>query len=413
MHDISDADAILFATCVVIESTERKIMKRLRELSSLGVPMAVTGCAGSVIPENLRGAVPHAIIFAPGDTDGPVKYLVGAAGRAGIAAANESCPNPRIQSGAASRAPPKKPRLACVAEIPFTGNGEVVAPIPIASGCTGSCSYCITKIARGGLKSKPVKSVLAEASDALERGAVELQLCAQDAGVYGKDIGSSLSELVEAVCSLEGDFMVRVGMANPGSVKDSFYDLLDAFDNPKVFKFLHLPVQSGDDDILASMNRRHTADEATGMMKSFRKRFPESTISTDVIVGYPGEVPKSHEATKRFLELTRPDSINVTRYSHRPGTAAAGLDGAPGGRTVKARSRELTAMRKRIATENNMQWLGKTLEVLATELGKGPSTRARSAGYKHAIIARRVGLGKRYVVRIERANGINLFGKIE
>jgi threonylcarbamoyladenosine tRNA methylthiotransferase CDKAL1 len=102
------------------------------------------------------------------------------------------------------------------------------------------------------LKSKPVKSVLAEASDALERGAVELQLCAQDAGVYGKDIGSSLSELVEAVCSLEGDFMVRVGMANPGSVKDSFYDLLDAFDNPKVFKFLHLPVQSGDDDILAS-----------------------------------------------------------------------------------------------------------------------------------------------------------------
>jgi tRNA A37 methylthiotransferase MiaB len=122
MHDISDADAILFATCVVIESTERKIMKRLRELSSLGVPMAVTGCAGSVIPENLRGAVPHAIIFAPGDTDGPVKYLVGAAGRAGIAAANESCPNPRIQSGAASRAPPKKPRLACVAEIPFTGN---------------------------------------------------------------------------------------------------------------------------------------------------------------------------------------------------------------------------------------------------------------------------------------------------
>ena len=392
---------VLVATCIVIDSTERKVMKRLRQLSSLNIPIAVTGCAGPVCSDKVRKAAPDAVLFAPGDLAGPTKYLNGVA-----------CRVEETAKAAASRASTKRPRLTCVTKLPFTGKEDVVCPIPIASGCKGACTYCITKKARGGLKSRPVREIIAEAKHSLNRGAVELHLCAQDTGVYGTDIGSSLTELLESVCAIDGDFMVRVGMMNPGSVMCSFPELLDAFCDPKIYKFMHLPVQSGDDAILSSMGRQYAATAALGMMGSFRRRFPESTISTDVIVGYPGEGSGAYGATRRFLELARPDMVNVTRFSPRPGTAAAGMAGIPHGRVIKARSRELSSLWLAIAAENNRQWLGKRMCVMADEPGKGSTTMARTSGYKLVVIPKRVVLGRRYVVTVDRTNSINLYGKI-
>jgi MiaB/RimO family radical SAM methylthiotransferase len=253
--------------------------------------------------------------------------------------------------------------------------------------------------------------VLDEARAAISAGAAEIQLCAQDAAAYGADSGRALPELVGAVAGLPGEFMVRVGMMSPTTARAVFAELLESYESPKVFKFLHLPVQSGDDGMLAAMGRGYAASEAIGMIAAFRSRFPESTIATDVIVGFPGEGSAAHEATVRFIEAARPDIVNVTRFSPRPGTAAAAMGGIPHGRATKARSRELTTVRKRLAAMNSRAFVGTQTSVFATERGRRGTTLARTRGYRQVVIRGDMRLGKWYDVTIFKSTHINLFGE--
>jgi MiaB-like tRNA modifying enzyme len=393
------ASVILLATCVVIDSTERKVLRRARALAKTGVPIIVAGCASATCANKVREAAPDAAICKPG--------AVGSADTMLLAVA-KSCPKV-VTKDCAPIAPP---RVATASRVPFTRSGDRVCPIPIASGCRGSCAYCITRIARGALQSRSVDDVVADSQKAVDDGAVEIQLCAQDAAVFGDDTGESLPDLISAVCRIDGDFMVRVGMMNPEGVARQMPALLGAYDDPKVFKFLHLPVQSGDDSILDAMGRRYSSEDARNIMAAFRGRFPGATISTDVIVGFPGEGMPEHRATLDFISQTRPDIVNVTRYSPRPGTRAYGM-APPHGRTVKARSRELAELRFPIALENNRRFVGEDLGVLSTEAGKGETTLARTRDYRQVALSGRIALGKRYIAHIFRATSINLFGKCQ
>jgi threonylcarbamoyladenosine tRNA methylthiotransferase CDKAL1 len=394
----SKASVALLATCVVIESTERKMLKRLRALHDAGLSVVMMGCMGATRGEKAREVCPGVVIAPPGDIKAALALL-------------ENLDRPARPISKKAGTPLKPPRLVAAARQPFCTKGDVIFPVPISSGCRGTCSYCITKLARGDIQSRTVRAIREEVKRALAAGAKEIQLCAQDSAAFGIDRGERLPDLVRSIASSEGNFMVRVGMMNPSMLAPILKETIEAFGHPKVYKFLHLPVQSGADTMLKAMGRRYTEIEWERQIAKFRKKYPDLTLSTDVIVGFPGEADEAHRATIAMLKRVKPDIVNVTRFSPRPGTLAFNMKGDPPGAAVKARSRELTELRFIIALSINKRQIGKHYRVLTTERGKGETTLSRTTTYKQVIIKDRLPLGRFVGVEIVGATRINLVGK--
>ena len=193
-----------------------------------------------------------------------------------------------------------------------------VGIVQIAQGCRGRCSYCITRRARGRLKSIPLHDILDEVRHLVAAGAVEIQLTAQDVSVWGTDLNTDLSVLLTAIARIPGKFRVRVGMMNPAGVTGCLDRLVRTFDHEKIFTFIHLPLQSGSDHILFAMKREYTSDEFFTIVEVFRAEFPDISIATDMIVGFPGETPDDFAASVGAVERIRPQKVNITKYSRRP-----------------------------------------------------------------------------------------------
>ena len=243
----------------------------------------------------------------------------------------------------------------------------------------------------------------------MDRGAKEIKLTGQDTAAWGVDAGSSLPRLLAAITALPGDFRVRVGMADPLAVGPIVDELIDAYGSEKVFKFLHLPVQSGDDAILERMKREYTVEDFERIARRFRATFPELTLSTDVIVGFPGETEREVAATIELLKRVRPDIVNVTRFSPRKGTPAAAWK-APVGWRVKEWSRRVTAVKARIGKETNERFVGRAMRVLTTEPGTSGTTLARTDNYKQVVLPGELPIGEFLDVRIVGATEIDLEG---
>jgi MiaB/RimO family radical SAM methylthiotransferase len=205
--------------------------------------------------------------------------------------------------------------------------------------------------------------------------------------------------------------MVRVGMMNPNSVRPILSKLSEAFRSPKVYKFVHMPVQSGSDEILEKMRRRYTADDYMNIIRFLRAKLPEISFATDVIAGFPGETDEDFAKTIKLMELTKPDKINITRYSKRPQTSAAELYDMPD-RIKKDRSRMLTKLWLELAGENNRRYLGKELEVLVTERGRGGTMKARTKNYTGVVIVGVPPIGSQQTVKIIGSGPCYLSGTI-
>jgi MiaB/RimO family radical SAM methylthiotransferase len=255
----------------------------------------------------------------------------------------------------------------------------------VAEGCNGSCNYCIVKKARGRLKSHSLQGLVAEVKRQAALGTAEVQICAQDTAAYGSDQGSDLAQLLERLAGIPGDFMLRVGMMNPNSALLIQEKLLKAFQSPKIYRFLHIPVQSGSDRILQSMGRRYSAKDFLQVAWAFRAAFPDITIITDVIVGFPGESEEDFKETLNLMKVLQPDKVNITRFSARPGTAAARLYDMPD-RIKKDRSRELTRVWLEIAAERNQRYVGEVLEARITERGRDGTMKARAENYLGLVV---------------------------
>lgn len=375
----NEADAALINTCVVIEPTERKILRRMRQLRDEGKRLMIVGCMASVSPKMLREEFPGALISGTSDY----------------------------------------PRFMKVLEEEFKCCGEATAPgepgqmvLPIAQGCNGSCSYCITKLARGDLVSYPLDELVRRVEQALIHGTKEVLVTSQDTAAYGMDGDHRLPDLLKAVCDLPGDFRVRVGMMNPDNLAEILDGMIEAYKHPKLYRFLHLPVQSGSDRIIRDMGRAYTSAEYIEMVRRMRSAVPELTLSTDVITGFPGEAETDHRHTVDLMERLRPNIINVTRFSRRPGTVADGMRGQVPGWVSKERSRELTRLRFRISTEINASKIGRVYSVLIDERGKGSSVMARTDDYLPVVIKGEHDLWNRVNVRITGHASTHLYGAI-
>jgi MiaB-like tRNA modifying enzyme len=353
-----EAQLVIVNTCAVTERTERKILRRLSELQ--GERLVVAGCLPSAIPEAVRDLRCREVL---GILSAPSGRRIGEA----------LPPEPGLPGSG------RQARDRC-------------AVVNISEGCAGRCSYCIVRRARGLLRSKTVQEVAKEVRRRLKEGAVEVQLASQDAAAYGLDLGSSLPELIDAVAEIDGDFRIRVGMMNPDQLKPILEDLISSFDDPKVYKFLHLPVQSGSAEVLQSMRRGYAPQDFLSMAARLRAAFSDLTLYTDVIAGYPGETEEDFEATEELIKRAEPDKVNVTMYSPRPGTEASRLKDMPS-RFKKDRSRRMTRLWKEIAGLRNGRYLGDEIVAQVTEMGREGTVMARSANYRKIVIFKPLHLG--------------------
>ena len=281
----------------------------------------------------------------------------------------------------------------------------------MAEGCNGSCSYCIVRKARGRLKSRPPEEIIDQIKRVAAEGAAEIQIAAQDTAAYGRDLGFSLAGLLQMAARVPGDFQLRVGMMNPDSILFQLEELIEAFSSPKVYRFLHIPLQSGSDEILQSMGRKYRAKDFLAVADAFRKKYEDITIITDIITGFPGEREEDFMESIRAIDRLQPDKVNVTRFSCRPGTGAAGMYDMPD-RIKKDRSRAMTELWLDIAARKNRRYLGRLLPCLVVESGKKGTVKARAANYLGVVVVgEKIPLGSRLMVEITGCNSFYVSGR--
>ncbi len=298
------------------------------------------------------------------------------------------------------------PRL----NLPKIRKNKIIEIIPICEGCLGApCSYCIVKKARGNLRSYPKEEIIKQARKALIKDNVkELWLTAQDTGCYGKDINSSLPELLDELIKIPKEFKIRLGMLNPNHAYELLDKLIKIYRSDKMFKFLHIPVQSGNDEILKEMKRNYTSEQFKEIIKRFRAEIPNISIATDIIVGFPGETEEQFQDSLNLIKETVPDVLNRNRYWKRPKTPAAKMKNQIDNKEKKRRSSLLTDIFKNISRMRNERWLGWTGTVLIDEKGKDNSLIARNFAYKPVIIKGDYKIGDKIKVQIKKITPFDL-----
>ena len=277
----AEADVLIYNTCAVKGPTENRIIDALKRAPK-GKKLVVAGCLPMISFERLMREARFDGVVGPAVGKGIVDVVARVLDGEKV-----------VELGGLDA----KPKL----DLPRVKSNPVVSVVPVNYGCLGSCAYCCVVFARGHLRSYSIKEVAERVQSDFAAGAKEFWVTSQDTACYGRDLGSNLAELLEALGGLAGDFKVRVGMMTPNMVTDMQAKLIGAFRSDKVFKFLHLPVQSGDDETLKRMRRFYTAEQFKGIVEAFRAEFPDLTLATDVIVGFPGETAEAFEKTLKLL----------------------------------------------------------------------------------------------------------------
>ncbi|KAJ1547874.1 Threonylcarbamoyladenosine tRNA methylthiotransferase [Nowakowskiella sp. JEL0078] len=279
-------------------------------------------------------------------------------------------------------------------DLPKIRKNPFIEIIPINTGCLNQCTYCKTKHARGDLGSYPISEITARVDSVLSEGVLEIWLTSEDTGAYGRDIGTDIIKLLRAIIktmdnhSLKNpnskDAMLRVGMTNPPYILEHLDSIGEILRNPRVYSFLHVPVQCGSDKVLNSMRRMYTRQDFIRVVDVLKKDIPGISIATDIICGFPTETEDDFEETLSLLEMYRFPVIHISQFYPRPGTPAARM---PRINTdiVKKRSRAVTKFFDSYFPYTNA--MGSTLEVLVTERSSdGHSFVAHDKFYRQVLI---------------------------
>ena len=416
---LKEAEAVIVNTCAVTERTERKVLRRLRQLE--GERLVVAGCLAEALPDSISGISCRKVVgllngarataLADLFGDSPSRRQAGQESmpNASLSCSPSSSPSSLPQSSAPASSLPTSPHPT--SSLSTSSLCSLCSIINVAEGCNGSCSYCIVRKARGRLKSRPPEEIIDQIKRVAAEGAAEIQIAAQDTAAYGRDLGFSLAGLLQMAARVPGDFQLRVGMMNPDSILFQLEELIEAFSSPKVYRFLHIPLQSGSDEILQSMGRKYRAKDFLAVADAFRKKYEDITIITDIITGFPGEREEDFMESIRAIDRLQPDKVNVTRFSCRPGTGAAGMYDMPD-RIKKDRSRAMTELWLDIAARKNRRYLGRLLPCLAVEAGKGGTVKARAANYLGVVVVgENIPLGSRVMVEITGCNSFYVSGR--
>ena len=297
--------------------------------------------------------------------------------------------------------------------LPSVRKNPVIGIVPILNGCNYFCTFCSTKLVKGKLFSYPMDAIREDVKSHLKAGCREIWITSNDTGAYMVEQGGKqkLVELMKNILSVPMDFKVRIGMMNPGNTITMLDELIEIYKHPKMFKFLHIPVQSGNNEVLKAMNRKYKAEEFIEVVDEFRKEIPEITISTDVIVGFPTESEEQFQDSLKLLEKIKPDVLNLSRYAARDGTIAAKMK-QHSTNELKRRSRIMTELYRKIAYEKNQKWIRWQGKILIDEKGTHDSWIGRNDCYKPVVVRENFNLGDEIEVKITDATSFDLRGEI-
>ncbi len=361
-----EADIVVLNTCVVRQQPEDKAVGRLNQLKRFKERhpdrvLALMGClVGVKSPTALEERFPWVDLYLPpSDPTELWAYLA---------------EHQRLDEAELLIADAQARRVALGRTdtiLPPSEEGQVVsAYLPVVLGCSHACTYCVIPYRRGAERSRPLEAVVAEARQMAEQGVKEITLLGQIVDRYGYDLDEfagtevpPLVTLLERVHAIEGLERIRFLTSHPNWMKDELLEAVAAL--PKVCEHMEVPIQSGDDTVLARMRRGYTADDYRQLVDRIRGSIPGVSIATDIIVGFPGETEAQFERTYALLEELKLDKAHIARYSARPLTVATRTyEDALSYEEKERRRRRLDALQERILTEKNAHFLGETLEIL-------------------------------------------------
>ena len=390
-----DSSLNIIVTCSVKDTTEHKMLYRINQLNNTGKPLVIAGCLPKANEYFVANKFPRASLLGPltlNETVDVVKKTY--AGQRTIA----------LQDSGTNKILLPKLRL-----------NPVIGVIEIATGCVSLCTFCQTKLAKGQLKSHRVGDITRRLKEDVQEGCKEIWLSSTDNGCYGRDIGSDLVDLLESCVAIRGDYKIRIGMMNPLFLPTLIKRLTRILsDDNNLFKFLHIPLQSGSDSILRKMKRGHSSKIYVHSVKELRGRIPELALATDVIVGFPSETDEDFDRTLEVVMETEPDVINISKYSTRPGTKAAKFKKLSS-EIIKERTKKIHCLSNEIGLKRNSRWLSWEGEIVVDSRNLS-ELQGRNYAYKPIHVRcndnEPVQLGDKLPVRIEGITSHVLRGRI-
>ncbi|MBI4016986.1 MAG: tRNA (N(6)-L-threonylcarbamoyladenosine(37)-C(2))-methylthiotransferase [Candidatus Aenigmarchaeota archaeon] len=387
-----DAEIIVMNICTVkgISKVLKQIRKTKEEFPHK--KLVIAGCVSRDIIAGIKAIDPEASLLSTHNIHDIVPVV------------EETLNNNPV----AELAPQQQVKLS----FPKIRRNPVVGIVPISNGCDSSCTFCSTKLIKGWHKSYPVEALVDEVKNCVADGCKEVWLTGQDTSCYGQDIGTNLPFLLKRMCEVEGDFKIRLGMANPKHFPKFVNELIEAYKNPKMFRFLHMPVQSGNNEILKAMKRDYTLEQFEDIVREIRAAYPDMTLSTDIIVGFPGETRDQFVQSLDLIKKLQFDIVNISRFAPRSGTIAAKMENQIEGNERKERSRIMTNICEHVGFARNQTWKKWEGEIVIDEQGKNETWVGRNYAYKTVVVQGNFKLGQKVKVKITDLANFFLWGEV-
>ena len=392
------ADIIILNTCIVKQKTENKIKRRIQDLKKQKNKLIIiTGCMPETDAKQIKELNENTILLGTHHFKDIVNL---------IKSYNEDKLDWEKQNEHLSY------RDEIKLNLPKIPQNKLISITQISEGCLGNCSYCKTRLAKGKLFSYSENDILKSIEQDLQNGAKEVWITSQDNANYNMEKGEQkLPELLNKILNLNHRFKLRLGMMDPNNNLSITNKLIEIYKNKKIYKFLHIPIQSASNSVLKHMNRLYTIKQAEQIINKFKKQIPNITISTDIIVGYPTETQADHKQNLDFIKKFKPDVFNLSKFSSHKETQAGKLEQLPS-EIIHKRASELMQAHRQTALENKKKFLNKIVKTFVNKKIGENLFEARDEFYNIVIInSEDKILGRNIEVKIKQAGVHHLVGE--
>ena len=385
------ADILIINTCIVKQKTENKILRKIQDLSKHypKKQIIIAGCMPETDAKQLKQLAPNSILLGTHHFKDIIKLI------------NKKNDNYLDYKNEEKLLTPK---------IPFN---KLISITQISEGCLGNCTYCKARLAKGELYSYDSEKIINSIKSDLQQGAKEVWLTSQDCASYGLDKGKQeLPELLNKILSLKHRFKLRLGMSNPNHISLILNKLINIYKNKKMFKFLHIPVQSASNKVLKDMKRKYKIQDVQDIINKFKQEIPGITIATAIIIGYPTETEEDHRQNLQFIKTYKPDVLNLSKFSSHKNTEAGKLKLLPI-KIINKRTTELMNLHRQTAYENKRKFKNKIIKVLIDKRIGDNLYESRDNNYSIILIKSDQNiLGKNLEVKITEIGVHHMIGKI-
>ena len=358
-EDIEDSDLVFLNTCTVREGAATKVygklgdLKRIKKEKSGNMIIGVTGCLAQEVRDEFIKRTPYVDLVLGNQNIGRIPDII-----------------ERIEKGEETHIVMVDDEDELPTRVDADFGDDIVASISITYGCNNYCTFCIVPYVRGMERSVPINEVVRDVEQYTKKGYKEILFLGQNVNSYGSDLADksdNFAELLKKSAAVEGDFWIKYVSPHP---KDFSDDVIDAIaKNSKIARMLHLPLQSGSTKILDAMNRGYTKEEYIKLAKKIKEKIPDIGLTTDIIVGFPGETDEDFQDTMDVVNEVGFENAYMFMYSKRTGTPAATMENQVDEKVKNERLQKLIRLQNMKAREESQKYLGQTIKVLV----EGPS----------------------------------------